>query len=72
MVYREAELYDLDHDPYELVNLAGTESHRELSSYLSKLLTMRISEYEQLDVEIIPSSTRPTIGQRKVSVTDFS
>ena len=72
MVYREAELYDLDHDPYELVNLAGTESHRELSSYLSNLLTMRIAEYEQLDVEIIPSIAMPTIGQRKVSVSDFS
>jgi arylsulfatase A-like enzyme len=45
-VYREAELYDLDHDAYELKNLIGFASHRELAAHLRERLAAWIQQVE--------------------------
>ncbi|NEE02885.1 sulfatase-like hydrolase/transferase [Phytoactinopolyspora halotolerans] len=42
--YVEAELYDLAHDPYELHNLAGHASHREIADELRERLLRRMAE----------------------------
>jgi arylsulfatase A-like enzyme len=41
--YVETSLYDLDADPYELNNLVGIESHRELSDALKARLVKRMT-----------------------------
>ncbi len=40
--YVESELYDLQHDPYELTNLVGLESHRETCTVLRERLIRRM------------------------------
>jgi len=42
--YTETYLYDLQVDPYELDNLVGLESHRELSDHLKQRLIARMVE----------------------------
>jgi arylsulfatase A-like enzyme len=42
--YTETHLYDLEVDPYELNNLPGLESHRELSDHLKQRLICRMVE----------------------------
>ena len=46
-VYREAYLYDLDSDPYEMVNLAGMTVFREHSDALKARLLSWIAEIEE-------------------------
>lgn len=40
--YKEEYLYDLDSDPYELANLVGFPSHRELANHLRDRLIQRM------------------------------
>ncbi len=59
--YVETELYDLDADPYELDNLAGLPSHREVADRLREALlrwTVRAGEGEPV-IEDAPAQRRP-------------
>ncbi|MCC5844651.1 MAG: sulfatase-like hydrolase/transferase [Verrucomicrobia bacterium] len=53
--YRETHLYDLHSDPYELNNLAGRASHRELSDRLAKRLSDRMAEAGEPPATILPA-----------------
>ena len=48
--YTEDCLYDLDADPYEMNNLAGLLSHRELADRLRERLTCHASPSQTLQV----------------------
>jgi arylsulfatase A-like enzyme len=50
--YREAGLYDLDADPYELDNLIGSRGHRAVADELRARLIERIREVEHADSRI--------------------
>ncbi|SPL96798.1 Putative sulfatase [[Actinomadura] parvosata subsp. kistnae] len=56
--YREQALYDLDHDPYELVNLAGYGSHAGVAAGLRDRLVRRILEAEGTTAVIEPARAR--------------
>ncbi|MCC8101236.1 MAG: sulfatase-like hydrolase/transferase [Clostridiales bacterium] len=43
-VYEETELYDLEHDPYELTNLIGYGSHRKVADLLCERLKERMEQ----------------------------
>ncbi|MHA3979212.1 sulfatase-like hydrolase/transferase [Halovulum sp. GXIMD14794] len=70
--YMETELYDLAHDPYELVNLAGQESHAELSAHLRDRLLVQIEAVEGAAPKITPAPPLPTQGQRRVGRHEFN
>ena len=61
--YREAFLYDMNADPYELCNLAGVESHRELSDALQERLQQRVAAAGQPRLTIRSAEPRK-LGQR--------
>ncbi len=61
--YREAFLYDMNADPYELCNLAGVESHRELSDALQERLQQRVAAAGQPRLTIRAAEPRK-LGQR--------
>lgn len=63
--YVECALYDLDEDPYELDNLVGLESHREVSDILKQKLLAFINDIEGRQPEIKNADTRAS-GQRRV------
>ncbi|WP_420000167.1 sulfatase-like hydrolase/transferase [Streptomyces boninensis] len=69
--YREAALYDLAHDPYELDNLAGLASHRELADGLRDRLVARMVAAGEAAPEIEPAPVR-THPQRLVDPTVHS
>lgn len=52
--YREACLYDLENDPYELVNLAGMSTFRAVADEMRDRLLARILEVEGERPEIVP------------------
>ncbi|MDQ3571625.1 MAG: sulfatase [Actinomycetota bacterium] len=54
-----AELYDLEHDPYQLENVAGTAAYREVEAELSAALTT-LSGCEGQSCEISVSLPAPT------------
>lgn len=62
--YLETHLYDLKYDPYELDNLAGLESHREVADDLRARLLRQIRRIERREPEIRPASPRDG-GQRR-------
>ncbi|TDD72601.1 arylsulfatase [Jiangella aurantiaca] len=64
--YVESALYDLTHDPYELVNLAGVESHREVADELRQRLADRMVEAGEGKPLIEPAPVVATTGQRRV------
>ncbi len=64
--YVEEVLYDLEADPYELTNLIGLESHREVSKVMRERLVRRMVEAGEAKPTIEPAPTRPS-GQRYVS-----
>ncbi len=64
--YVEQYLYDLYSDPYELVNLAGLESHRRVSDILKERLLNRIEVVEHKRPEIVNAPVRRS-SQRTVS-----
>jgi arylsulfatase A-like enzyme len=63
--YREAFLYDMNADPYELCNLVGRESHRALCDQLQERLQGRIEASGQSRITIQAAEPR-TSGQRVV------
>ncbi|OIV35318.1 arylsulfatase [Mangrovactinospora gilvigrisea] len=63
--YVEASLYDLAHDPYELDNLIGLSSHREVADGLRGRLLARIAAAGEPPAEIVPAPPRAP-GQRRV------
>ena len=63
--YVEEYLYDLQADPYELTNLVGMESHREVSEAMKERLIRRMSEAGEQEANIEPAPTRPG-GERRV------
>ena len=64
--YGEEFLYDLRADPYELTNLAGQGSHREVAAVLRGRLIRRVVEAGEQRPSIEPAPDGPTSGRRKV------
>ncbi|MNC20984.1 Arylsulfatase [compost metagenome] len=64
--YVEEFLYDLYADPYELTNLAGYESHREVADRLRETLIRRMVEAGESAPAIVPASPLAS-GQRRVN-----
>lgn len=65
-VYVERELYDLEHDPYELRNLAGLGSHRAVADGLKARLLRRMAAAHEPAAEI--GNAQPLdSGQRMIS-----
>ncbi len=64
--YVEEFLYDLEADPYELTNLIGLESHREVAGVMRQRLIRRMLEAGEAEPIIEPAPARPA-GQRRVS-----
>ncbi|NBB83649.1 MAG: sulfatase-like hydrolase/transferase [Alphaproteobacteria bacterium] len=63
--YEEAFVYDLKHDPYELCNLVGFESHSEVRRVMRQRLLRRMTEAGEPTPTIIEAPTRQA-GQRHV------
>ncbi len=61
--YQETHLYDLQADPYELQNLAGSEAHRELREELKQALLDRMHRYGEAPAEILDAAPQHP-GQR--------
>jgi len=57
--YKEKYLYDLMADPYELNNLIGLESHREVSEVMRRRLVRRMVEAGEEAPEIKLAPSRP-------------
>jgi arylsulfatase A-like enzyme len=64
--YVEQYLYDLEADPYELTNLAGLESHREVADVLQERLIRRMTEAGEAAPTVQPAEPRRS-GQRRVT-----
>ena len=64
--YVESYLYDLDHDPHELANLAGHVSHAEVARRLRERLAVRMREAGEGDAVIEPAPAQPRYQQREV------
>ena len=62
--YVEEFLYDVQSDPYELTNLIGFESHREVADRLKERLIALMTEAGEAVPEIVPAETR-TDGMRR-------
>lgn len=56
--YREQALYDLEHDPYELVNLVGYGSHAEVAAGLRERLVRRIVAAGEAEPVVEPAVVR--------------
>ena len=65
-LYEEQYLYDLQADPYELNNLVGLESHREVAQVMKERLLRRTEEAGEARPHIKEAEQRRS-GQRKVS-----
>lgn len=63
-LYTETELYDLAADPYELDNLTGLDSHREVADELRRELLGWLERIEDAKPEIERAAARPS-GQRR-------
>ncbi|WP_261381688.1 sulfatase-like hydrolase/transferase [Paenibacillus cremeus] len=64
--YVEQFLYDLEADPYELTNLAGFESHVEVSRVLSEKLIRHMVYAGEAAPTIVPAAAVKS-GQRRVA-----
>lgn len=64
--YVEAALHDLTHDPYELVNLVGAESHRGVAAELRRRLAERMVAAGEAEPVIDPAPPAPQAVQRDV------
>lgn len=64
--YREAYLYDLDADPYEMVNLAGMADFREIANDLKSRLLAWIHDVESETPDII-NADNAFQGQHRLS-----
>ena len=70
--YVEECLYDLHADPYELTNLIGLESHREVAAALRARLMRRMVEAGELAPAIEPAPSSGSGGQRRVSLEEIT
>ena len=64
--YVESYLYDLQHDPYELFNLIGQESHLEIATRLRERLQVRMQGAGEPAAAIESAPRQPRYGQREV------
>ncbi|MGI8687473.1 MAG: sulfatase/phosphatase domain-containing protein, partial [Thermomicrobiales bacterium] len=64
--YDEEFLYDLLADPWELTNLIGFESHREVAGVMRERLVRRMMAAGERDPAVTPAPSRPS-GQRRVT-----
>lgn len=64
--YTETFLYDLEHDPHELVNLIGYTSYRVVADVMAERLKKRMVEIGEDAPEIIPAKPRKPVGNLKV------
>lgn len=69
--YEEEFLYDLKHDPYELVNLIGMDVYRPAADRLKEALKAWLIEIESIDAEITDAPVRETPGQRVITDADL-
>lgn len=67
--YVEECVYDLKADPYELTNLVGLQSHREVATVMRERLVRRMIEAGEGEPTIELAPTRPG-GQRRVSTEE--
>ena len=65
-VYCEAELYDLLHDPHELVNLIAFDSHTPVRAAMRQRLTHRLAQLNEPPARIIQIDTHRQSGQLRV------
>lgn len=70
-LYEEQFLYDLSADPYELVNLAGYNSHRQIADRLKDRLLRRIAHVEKKEPRIVDAPIIEDPGQRIVLGEDL-
>lgn len=70
LYYKEEFLYDLFSDPYELTNLIGFESHREVAESLRERLIRRMLQAKEAAPVIEAASSGPS-GQRKVKAHEI-
>ncbi|ANG63478.1 arylsulfatase [Marinobacterium aestuarii] len=70
-IYRESYLYDLDTDPYELVNLIGMAPFRELADQLKERLLAWIAEVEDGSRPVIENAAEVPAGQHRLKATDL-
>ena len=68
--YKEEFLYDLEADPYELTNLIGIESYREVCDELRERLIRRMVQAGEAPPVIEKAEARQA-GQRRVSVSEL-
>ena len=68
--YEERYLYDLLADPWELNNLVGLESHREVAEEMRSRLLRRMAEVGEATPEIAPAPSRGPGGQLRVSAEE--
>jgi arylsulfatase A-like enzyme len=68
--YVEECLYDLQADPYELTNLVGLESHREVTAILRERLLRRMVAAGETAPTIASTQPHTPIGQRRVSAAE--
>jgi arylsulfatase A-like enzyme len=64
--YTEEFLYDLKADPYELTNLIGFSSHREVANVLRQRLIRRMRQAGEAEPVIEPAPNTAHSAQRKV------
>lgn len=70
-VYVEAHLYDLEADPYELNNLVGLPSHREIADHLRGRLLAWMAAAVEEPAQILPVDSDPDgRGQLQVDIGD--
>ena len=69
--YVEQYLYDLYADPYELTNLAGFASHREVSDVLRGTLIRRMREAGETEPTTIEPAPPVSSGQLRVDPADI-
>ncbi|MDA0746528.1 MAG: sulfatase-like hydrolase/transferase [bacterium] len=67
--YVEQYLYDLEADPYELTNLVGMPSHREVADVMRERLVRRMVEAGEVGPEVVEAEEKRS-GQRRVSAED--
>jgi arylsulfatase A-like enzyme len=68
--YMEEALYDLQADPYELVNLVGIDSYREVAEDLKRRLTARMQEAGEQAVPIRSAVPRSS-EQRRTTIEEL-
>ncbi len=69
-LYRDSYLYDLEHDPYELVNLIRLASHRPVVERMRQRLIARMVASGETAPQIEDLPTVPS-GQRRVAAADI-